>query len=545
MIIGLNHVPPDAGNDSRKELKISLIPGAKPTGDGETWTLEQLSRMVRSGRILGHIGRYRQVEGRVSHRRAFPRPFVLTACLRLLARAGCELRADDGEVEAVTAAGVAGRGLRLVADALAWPNVHARLNRLLAELETRNAATLSKSIAAKSPALLVRSDLWLGTTTGGAVAHTAGIANALAQCGAEPILAAYERNPVLAETVTFELLPVPERYWDFKELALLAANLPLLAAVERLVVSRRPAFLYHRSSLLSFGVALAARRHQLPLIIEYNGSEVWIASNWGTRLHHAALAARIEEAVLGAATTIVVVSEALRRELRSRGIADGRVIVAPNGVDCARFRPDLDGAPVRRRFGIDAGEIVIGFIGSFSVWHGLGILTQAFAALVARRTDEFRAPLRLLLIGDGPLFTDIHEQVRQLRLGDRVTLTGQVAQETAAEHLAAADILCAPHVGNADGSEFFGSPTKLFEYMAMGRAIVASRLGQIGEVLEAERTALLVPPGDAAALSGALARLAGDAALRARLGAAAREEAVHRHQWTDRVAAILRHAKAA
>ncbi len=199
---------------------------------------------------------------------------------------------------------------------------------------------------------------------------------------------------------------------------------------------------------------------------------------------------------------------------------------------------------MRRRFGINAGEIVIGFIGTFSIWHGLRTLVEGFASL-ANRTAELPAPLRLLLIGDGPLFAQVREQVGKLELGDRIVLTGRIAHETAAQHLAAADILCAPHVGNADGSEFFGSPTKLFEYMAMGRAIVASRLGQIGEVLEAERTALLVPPGDAAALSGALARLAGDAALRARLGAAAREEAVRRHQWTDRVAAILRHAEAA
>src|SRR5206468_9930424 len=63
------------------------------------------------------------------------------------------------------------------------------------------------------------------------------------------------------------------------------------------------------------------------------------------------------------------------------------------------------------------------------------------------------------------------------------TLVGLVPQGEAPSYLAAADVLLSPHVANPDGTRFFGSPTKLFEYMAMGRAIVASELEQIGEVL--------------------------------------------------------------
>src|SRR5439155_12156466 len=113
----------------------------------------------------------------------------------------------------------------------------------------------------------------------------------------------------------------------------------------------------------------------------------------------------------------------------------------------------------------------------------------------------------------------------------RAVFTGLVPQEEGPRHLAAMDILVAPHVPNADGSRFFGSPTKLFEYMAMGRPIVASRLEQIGEVLEDGRTALLVPPGDEEALARALLRLVDEAGLRASLGAAARSRVVERHTW--------------
>ncbi|HKQ52365.1 MAG TPA: glycosyltransferase, partial [Pyrinomonadaceae bacterium] len=91
----------------------------------------------------------------------------------------------------------------------------------------------------------------------------------------------------------------------------------------------------------------------------------------------------------------------------------------------------------------------------------------------------------------------------------------------------------------ADGSEFFGSPTKLFEYMAMGKSIVASRLGQIGDVLAHEETALLVEPGDARQLSEAILRLVDAPELRERLGAAARREAVARHTWAHNARRVL------
>jgi glycosyltransferase involved in cell wall biosynthesis len=100
----------------------------------------------------------------------------------------------------------------------------------------------------------------------------------------------------------------------------------------------------------------------------------------------------------------------------------------------------------------------------------------------------------------------------------------------------------APHVRNPDGSPFFGSPTKLFEYMAMGRAIVASRLDQIGEVLDGDQVAVLVEPGDPGALADALASLLDDPDRRCRLASAARDAAVRHHTWrahTERIVAAL------
>jgi glycosyltransferase involved in cell wall biosynthesis len=89
------------------------------------------------------------------------------------------------------------------------------------------------------------------------------------------------------------------------------------------------------------------------------------------------------------------------------------------------------------------------------------------------------------------------------------------------------------------GTPFFGSPTKLFEYIAMGKSIAASALDQIGEVLEHGRTALLVKPGDPGELVEAIKRLAADERLRIELGRKARETALERHTWRQNARRVL------
>src|SRR5262249_2367490 len=161
---------------------------------------------------------------------------------------------------------------------------------------------------------------------------------------------------------------------------------------------------------------------------------------------------------------------------------------------------------------------------------GADVLTRAFLAMLAaepRRASE----TRLLLIGDGAGMPAVRSMVAVSRASDAVIFTGLVPQEEGPTHLAAADVLVSPHVPNPDGSPFFGSPTKLFEYMAMGKAIVASDLDQIGEVLYHDRDAWLVPPADPDALAGSIRRPIHDAPPRARLGTEARRQAVACHTW--------------
>jgi glycosyltransferase involved in cell wall biosynthesis len=209
---------------------------------------------------------------------------------------------------------------------------------------------------------------------------------------------------------------------------------------------------------------------------------------------------------------------------------------------------------LRRQYGIPADAYVIGFIGTFGEWHGVDFLARCIEDLVARdRQWLAKHKIHFMLVGDGAKMPI----VRQILGGDPVSryvsLTGLVAQIEAPKHLACADLLVAPHIPNADGSEFFGSPTKLFEYMAMEKPVLASALGQIADVVGGQGAikegrmpdgvnracGLLFEPGNAEAFKQGLRALVEDPALAVSLAKAARMEVAARYTWTRHVNAIL------
>ena len=379
--------------------------------------------------------------------------------------------------------------------------------------------------------LYLRSQLWLGLEGGGSVAHTAGVIGGLQQAGVEVHAVASDR--LAGVTAPTEIIS-PEMWFDgwLRELEDLAYNVAFFLAALWTALRVRPQAIYQRHTAFNCCGAVLSRVLRLPLILEFNSSEVWKGRYWGG-LRLAALAALVERINLRAADRVVVVSDVLRRQLVAAGVPAERVLVNPNGVDPRQFRPDAGGARVRRRLGLGS-TLVVGFSGTFGAWHGIPTLAAALPMVI-----EARPAVRWLLIGDGPLRELVDDAVAQHHLGERVCRVGLVPHTDMPAYLAACDVLVSPHGRQADGGEFFGSPTKLFEYMATGRPIVASAVGQIADVLVDEESALLVPPDDARALCGAIVRLVDDACLRVRLGGAARQAAEQHHTWLQNAERLL------
>jgi glycosyltransferase involved in cell wall biosynthesis len=392
------------------------------------------------------------------------------------------------------------------------------------------------------PPLYLRMDHLFDLRAGGSVAHTSGVINAMRALLGRVAILSTDRIALVEPDPDFHVMT--PRYGIGRNISLLP-QLTYNRQVGRWWSRNRfaPGFVYGRYSLGSYAAAMIAQREGVPYVCEYNGSNIWISRNWDTsRMPFEKTMALVEDANLFSADLIVAVSKPSKDELLARGVPSERIIVNPNGVDPAIYRPDRDGGAVRAGLGIASDEIVIAFIGTFGNWHGTEVLAEAFGRMLARHVD-LTSRVRLLMVGDGgkmPLVRDILEKSGAM---GRTILTGTVPQADAPDYLAAADIFASPHVPNPDGTPFFGSPTKLFEYMAMGRAIIASDLDQIGEILSHQNTAYLVPPADADALADGMGVLVRDADLRRRLAVAVRERCVADFTWeqhTRRILAALR-----
>jgi len=371
-----------------------------------------------------------------------------------------------------------------------------------------------------------------GTQAGGAASHIKGVVEALEALGVEVEVISNDTIAGLDHAKDrFTVIP-PEPGGGSRALFDIHNNLVFTRGAVPLVERAQPDFIYQRYARFSWAGVVAALRTKRPLFLEYNGSEVWVGRHWD-RVGSLDLLERYERLNLDAAARIFVVSEVERRNLEARGVAHNKIIVNPNGVDVERFRPGAGGFEARRDLGIKGDEVVAGFVGTFGPWHGVEKLAASIKAIPSNLA------VRFLLVGSGSLHTEVEKQLETETREQRVIFTGAVAHDRVPALLDACDILIAPHVPLVDGSEFFGSPTKVFEYMAMGKAIVASRLGQIGEVLADQETALLVEPGNVAELTAAIIRLVESDPLRASLGAKAREVAEREHTWKQNAQRVL------
>lgn len=484
--------------------------------------------------LLRHAWRHRDVSIRTYDVELIRKPFNKAVLVRLLARRRCWLEDESGATRPITVARLLHLLLRRVRAGLSTGSRRRAFFERIARLES---AVPARHGYGDAPPLYLRTDLVFGVVAGGSVTHISGVINQLDALVGPVRMVTTDLIPLVSTAIETHVIRPDSRLNDVPELNALLFNEQLERRVLDKLDGRRPRFIYQRYSVNNVAGALLAQALQVPLVLEYNGSEVWINRHWGKVLADEESALRLEVLNLKHAALVVVVSQVLADELHARGVPAQRILVNPNGVDPDTYRPDIAAGPLRQRLGVD-GQTVIGFIGTFGPWHGAAMLVDAFARLLSDRAD-LRPTVRLLMIGDGQQLPQVRRAIADAGLASSVILTGRVPQTLGPEYLAACDILVSPHVPNPDGSAFFGSPTKLFEYMAMGRPIVASRLDQIGDVLTDGVDALLVPPGEPDVLANAIARLIDAPALAQQLASRARAAALERHTWKRHTERIL------
>ena len=323
--------------------------------------------------------------------------------------------------------------------------------------------------------------------------------------------------------ITLHTLPVQAHHSPAeRERAAFAANGHLWSTLER----EGPFdMVYERYSLWSFAGMEYAAEHKIPGLLEVNAPLIEEqAAHRG--LVDRALAEEISRKVFGTAGALLAVSGAVAQYLEKYTGTRLCVHVVPNGVNPDRFpegtAPALPASP---------GLFTVGFVGTLKPWHGLPSLVDAFARL--HRWDQ---ATRLLIVGDGPERASLEADLAERGIAGATHLAGAVSPGDIPGLLASMDVAVAPYPEQED---FYFSPLKVYEYMAAGLPVVASRIGQLSELIEHEANGLLCPPGDSAALAQSLHRLRLDPDLRRRLGSVARSTVLRDHTWDGVARRIL------
>ncbi len=310
---------------------------------------------------------------------------------------------------------------------------------------------------------------------------------------------AVEDGLTFFRTPAKNLLPSP--IGEYQEISALAARL------DAVVDQWKPDILHAHSPVMNALATLrVGKRHGLPVVYEIRAFWEDAAVGNGTGREGSAkyqLTRTLETYAARRASGVVVICEGLKTDLKQRGIAADKITVSPNGVDLALFGdPPPPDKALACELGLKNAEI-IGFIGSFYDYEGLGDLIAAMPALVAARPNA-----HTLLVGGGPMETHLRAQAAASPVADRIHFAGRVPHDQVDRYYSLIDILVYPR--KKMRLTDLVTPLKPLEAMAQRRLVAASDVGGHRELIEDGVTGTLFAPDDPPALAVAVAEMLGN-----------------------------------
>ena len=310
-----------------------------------------------------------------------------------------------------------------------------------------------------------------------------------------------------AEAWGAPLRSIPDRGpWDWR---VVAAMLELCR--------RERVDIWHGHDYKSNVIGLLLRPfHPMKLVTTVHG---WVQYTSRTPLYYA-----IDRACLRLYERVICVSEDLREKSLAGGVAEERCVLIENGIDVEGSSRQIDKGEARRRLGIAPGRLVVGAVGRLSAEKGFDILIRAADQLLREGHD-----LEVLIAGDGDRGDDLRGLIASLGLGDRVRLIGFCRDP--ADLYQAIDVFALSSLRE-------GLPNVLLEAMAMGVPVVATRIAGIPRLVVDGQNGLLVEPGSAEAIAGAIATLLNDPEMMARLGLRGRRDVEAGYSFRARIGKI-------
>lgn len=315
---------------------------------------------------------------------------------------------------------------------------------------------------------------------------------------------------------------VPEFVFEMFELAY---NFLAVFRLKKSVQSNKINLIYERYSLFMFISVWWAKRNKIDIILEINDS---CQVHRVRALTFKRLAQKIEAWIFRNATGLVFISSHFK-EVAERAYGEiAPCVVSPNAADLDKFIIDKPaGIALRKELGIN-DKVVLGYVGAFVHWHGI----DWFVDLICQHLPE-NPDLVLLLVGDGVAFEPIKARIAEAGVGSQVILTGKVEHKEVANYLSAMDF------GILPDSNDYGSPMKLFEFMAMGKGMVAPDFSPIAEVVHNNDTSWLFPAGDRNACIAKVLEIAHSPKAHKQVGLNARAYIERERQWKHNAEQLL------
>lgn len=290
---------------------------------------------------------------------------------------------------------------------------------------------------------------------------------------------------------------LPKALYELLELAYSCVAYLRLARAAR---EFGPDVIYERYNLFLLAGLLLSKRTGLPFLLEVNAPLAQERGQFGG-LGLPWLARWSERVVWRGADYVLPVTRVLGDHVTACGVPQGNVVVIPNGINQEHFAHAPSPSAAKGALGWP-DALILGFTGFVRDWHGVDRVVRWLASPAAP------ARARLLVVGDGPVRTNLESLAAELGVAHRIRFTGVVSRERVPAYVAAFDIALQPAV------VAYASPLKLFEYLALGKAIIAPRQPNIEEILIDGRNAVLFNAVEDGAFESGLARLCNDEGMR-------------------------------
>jgi glycosyltransferase involved in cell wall biosynthesis len=237
---------------------------------------------------------------------------------------------------------------------------------------------------------------------------------------------------------------------------------------------------------------------------------------------------------------IICVTEGIKRELvKNYGVDGLECRVIPNGVNTGLFKP-LKQMDQRRALGFEEGCFYVGFIGSFQPWQGLDILVDAIKVVKEREFNR----IRCFLVGDGDVMDQVKGLISRYDLGEEIILKGRVDYKDVPLWINSFDICVAPFKKERNAAIGL-SPLKIYEYMACGKPVIASRVEGVGEMISEGHCGYLFEPDSPEDLASAIVKSYEEKSRLNEMGRHGRMFVESRFSWETigrRVEGVLREA---